>query len=489
MDKMQALIIIFAFLLFSLYLGIRSKKGKEMSLEQWSVGGRGFGTIFIFLLMAGEIYTTFTFLGASGWAYGRGGPTYYILGYGALMYVIAYYLLPPIWRYAKEHSLVSQSDFFVKKYNSPMLGVLVAFVGVVAMVPYLVLQLTGLGIIVSETSYGLISSSTAIWLGVFSVTVYVMISGIHASAWISVVKDTLILAVALFLGIYLPYHYYGGIQPMFESVNAAKPGFLALPEKGLSTHWFASTVFLTTLGAWLWPHSFASVFSAKNANVFRRNATIMPVYQLMSVLIFLVGFTAIGQIPGLTGAAADLSLIKLSMKTFDPWVVGIIGAAGLLTALVPGSMILMAASTLLAKNVYKVFVPSVSDEQVAKIAKGLVPFVALIAVYFTLQGGSAIIVLLLMGYSFVTQLAPAVCCSLLKNNPVSKQAAIAGILAGIAVVAYVTITKTTMSTLLPTWPQAVQDCNVGIIALMVNIGVTVLVSLVTKRQPATATEN
>ena len=34
-----------------------------MNLEQWSVGGRGFGTIFVFLLMAGEIYTTFTFLG------------------------------------------------------------------------------------------------------------------------------------------------------------------------------------------------------------------------------------------------------------------------------------------------------------------------------------------------------------------------------------------------------------------------------------------
>jgi solute:Na+ symporter, SSS family len=29
--------------------------------------------------MAGEIYTTFAFLGGSGFAYGRGGPVYYIL--------------------------------------------------------------------------------------------------------------------------------------------------------------------------------------------------------------------------------------------------------------------------------------------------------------------------------------------------------------------------------------------------------------------------
>ena len=61
-----ALLIIFAFLALSIYLGIRARRGKDMNLEEWSVGGRGFGSIFIFLLLAGEIYTTFTFLGASG---------------------------------------------------------------------------------------------------------------------------------------------------------------------------------------------------------------------------------------------------------------------------------------------------------------------------------------------------------------------------------------------------------------------------------------
>lgn len=53
-----ALIIIFGVLLLSIFLGIRAQKGKDMNLEQWTVGGRGFGTVFVFLLMAGEIYTT-----------------------------------------------------------------------------------------------------------------------------------------------------------------------------------------------------------------------------------------------------------------------------------------------------------------------------------------------------------------------------------------------------------------------------------------------
>lgn len=243
-----ALLIIFGFLALSLYLGIRARKGKDMNLEQWTVGGRGFGTIFVFLLMAGEIYTTFTFLGGSGWAYSKGGPTFYIIAYGALAYVLSYWLLPAIWRYAKEHKLVSQSDFFVSKYNSPYLGILVSLVGVAALIPYLVLQLQGLGIIVSEASYGSISRQAAIWIGTIAVTVYVMVSGIHGSAWTAMLKDIMILFVVVFLGLYLPYHYYGGIQPMFEAVEAAKPGFLALPESGMSPSWFISTVLLTVLG-------------------------------------------------------------------------------------------------------------------------------------------------------------------------------------------------------------------------------------------------
>src|ERR1700737_3718761 len=102
------------------------------------------GAPLVFLLMAGEIYTTFAFLGGSGFAYGRGGPVYYILCYATLAYVMSYFMLPPIWRYARDNELYSQADFFVGKYQSPMLGVLVSLVGIVPLIPYLVLQFKGL---------------------------------------------------------------------------------------------------------------------------------------------------------------------------------------------------------------------------------------------------------------------------------------------------------------------------------------------------------
>ncbi|MEK3799426.1 sodium:solute symporter [Peribacillus sp. FSL H8-0477] len=476
-----ALIIILGFLILSIFLGIRSTKGKDMNLEQWTVGGRGFGTIFVFLLMAGEIYTTFSFLGGSGWAYSKGAPALYVLIYITLSYVLSYWLLPEIWKYAKDNRLMSQSDFFVSKYKSSSLGILAALVGVVSMIPVIVVQLKGLGIIVSEASYGAISMSTAVWLGAISLTIYVMISGIHGSAWIAVIKDIMMIVIIAFLGIYLPIHYFGGLQPMFEAINSAKPGFLKLPDQGLSVSWFISTVILLVFGFYMWPQVFSAVYTARSGKTFRKNAIISPLYTLMLLFVFFVGFAAILKVPGLQGADADLSLLRLTIQTFDPWFIGIIGAAGMLTALVPGSMLLMSVSTLLAKNVYKELLPGASDKNVMRIAKCLVPVVALVSVYFTLNGGETMSALILMGYSFITQLFPSLLFSLKQKNMVTKYGALTGIISGLSIVTYITISQSTIGTLLPFLPQAAKDLNVGIIALLVNFIVMITVSLISKK--------
>ena len=101
-----------------------------------------------------------------------------------------------------------------------------------------------------------------------------------------------------------------------------------MPPKGESAWWFASTVLLTALGFFMWPHSFASVFTAREAQVFRRNAIVLPLYQLIMLFVFFVGFAAILQVPGLQGPEIDLALVRLSVKTFSPGMVGVIAAAG-----------------------------------------------------------------------------------------------------------------------------------------------------------------
>ena len=292
-----------------------------------------------------------------------------------------------------------------------------------------------------------------------------MTSGIRGSAYTSVVKDILILGVALFLGLYLPSHLYGGVGPMFEQIAAAKPGFLVFPASGQSVAWFVSTVLLTAIGFFMWPHSFSACYSAKDARVFRRNAIVLPIYQLILLFVFFVGFAAVLQVSGLKGGDTNLALFKLAAQQSPPAVVGLIGAAGVFTALVPGSLIAMTAAMLLSKNLIGLLRAKASDDQTVALAKWLVPVVMLVAVYFTLTGNATIVAKLLVGYSFVTQLFPSVIASLMPRNPATPAGAFAGILVGAVVAAVLSFTHATIGSLFPALPEAIRDLNVGIIAL------------------------
>lgn len=111
-----------------------------------------------------------------------------------------------------------QLDFFVLKYNSLFLGIVVLCVGVLVIVFYIILQFKGLGIIVFEVFYGFIFLIVVIWIGVILLMVYLMILGIYGFVWMVIVKDIMIFIVVLFLGIYMLFYYYGGLQLMFEVV-------------------------------------------------------------------------------------------------------------------------------------------------------------------------------------------------------------------------------------------------------------------------------
>ncbi|HMM21070.1 MAG TPA: sodium:solute symporter family protein [Selenomonadales bacterium] len=468
-ESFVALSWIFGMVLLCAVIGLFAGRNIKMNLEQWTVGGRKFGTLFVWLLMAGEIYTTFAFLGAAGWAYSKGAPTYYILCYGTIAYALSYFLLPPVWRAGKNLGLVSQPDFFVKRYDSRWFGALTAVIGVVFMVPYLQLQLTGLGIIVETASYGGIGRAPAMLIAFACVAVFVFTSGIRGSAWTSAIKDIMMIIAVVFVGFGLPALYHGGVGNVFAKLAAERPEFLVLPggTANMDVQWFMSTVLLTGCGFFMWPHAFASVYSAKHGDTLKHNAMLMPFYQLSMLLLFFVGFTALLTIPGMKNG--DLAFLTLVRQTYPAWFMGFIGAAGAITAMVPASVILIGASTLLAKNVYHtMFNPDASEKSVTLMARGIVIVLTALSLYLAIYVPNMLVNLLLIGYNGVTQFFPAVALGLIWRR-VTKAGVFAGVITGIAIVAFLTFNNL----------DPFLGFNGGFVALVVNSLVTVAVSLAT----------
>lgn len=382
---------------------------RKMDLEQWTVGGRGFGAVLVFLLMAGETYTTFAFLGASGWAYSRGGPALYVLAYLTLAYTVSFFMLPQLWQVGRRDRMQTQSDFFGIRYGNKYLAAFVCIVGIVCFIPYVDLQITGVGIILSVASFDAIGRAPAMVICVLVLVGFVFTSGVRAVAWVSVVKDVLMVIAAVCIGIGIPFIHFGGIGPMFSALAAAKPAHLTMPgaTANLGHAWYISTVLLTSLGFYMWPHAFGATFTARSADTLRRNAVVMPLYTLTLAFIFFAGFAAVLLVPGLPNG--DLALLTVVRQTFPPWFVGIIGGAGALTAMVPAAIFILTAATLFAKNLYRpLFAPAMSDDQVARLARVMVVVLGAISLWLALFSSTTLVSLLLTGYAGVTQFFPGV---------------------------------------------------------------------------------
>jgi SSS family solute:Na+ symporter len=214
----------------------------------------------------------------------------------------------------------------------------------------------------------------------------------------------------------------------------------------------------------MWPHAFAAAFTAKSGDTLRRNAVVMPLYTLTLAFVFFAGFTAVLVIPGLPNG--DMSLLTIVRQTFPSWFLGVIGGAGALTAMVPAAIFTLTAATLFAKNLYRpLFAPTMTDDQVARLARVMVVALSLISLYFAIYSSTTLVSLLLLGYAGVTQFFPGVVLGLYWKRA-TMPAVFAGMVVGVATVVYLVLTK----------QDPLLGFNAGFVALCLNLLVTVVLS-------------
>jgi SSS family solute:Na+ symporter len=469
-SSLVALTTISIIVLFGSLIGFAARRRRQMDLEQWACAGRGLGLVLVWLLMAGEMFTAYTFLGASGWAYSRGAPVLYVVGYWPLGCVVGFFILPLIWEVGRNHRMQTQADFFQVRYGSKLLAALVALLGVVCLIPYLQLQLTGLGLIVEEASYGGVTRTPAMVIGFALVAGFVFVSGVRGVAWVSIVKDLLLISAAVFIGFAVPHFYFGGIGKMFATMVRQKPAHLVMPGNtpNLGHAWYISTVLVSSVGFYMWPHFFAATFTAKNGDILRRNAVLMPLYALALPLMLFVGLTAVLVLPGLRDG--DLSMLMIVRKTFPAWFLGVIGGAGALTAMVAAAIQLLCAATLYAKNLVRpIFAPRMSEQQTATLSKLIVLVLTAGALLLAMYSSVSLVSLYLVGVNGVAQLIPGTFLGLFSRRATTA-GVFAGLSTGIAIAAALTLSGR----------DPYYGLNAGFVGLCFNFAITAIVSAFTR---------
>ena len=434
-NGVELAIFLFFFLLVTVlgFLASRWRRAETLdSLDEWGLGGRGFGTFISWFLIGGDIYTAYTFIAVPATLYAGSVVGFFAVPYTIVLYPIIFIFLPRFWSVSHRHGYVTPADFVRGRFESKTLALAVAVTGLLATMPYIALQLVGIQVVLEIMGIGggddstFLAKDLPLFIAFAVLAAYTYASGLRAPALIAFVKDSLIYVVIIVAVIYLPTRLGGwdGIfsaaQKSFDVFNKDNADAIAsgaAAAKGTippnPVHWaYASLALGSALALFMYPHSLTGVLASKNRSVIRRNASLLPAYSFLLGLLALLGFAAIAA--GIKVDNPQQSVPALFEAEFSPWFAGIAFAAIAIGALVPAAIMSIAAANLWTRNVYKTFInPAATPKQEAtqsKLVSLVVKFGAL-AFVLGLDAQDAINFQLLGGV-WILQTLPALVISL-----------------------------------------------------------------------------
>ena len=491
-------VILFVFVTVVGFAAVRWRRAERLnSLDQWGLGGRSFGGFVTWFLLGGDLYTAYTFIAVPGAMYALGAVSgWFAVAYTILVWPIVFILMPRLWSVSHKHGFVTPADFVTARFGSRYLGLAIAATGILALMPYIALQLVGIQSVLQVMGLG---SGTGLVQDLPLIIAFVLLaaftytSGLRAPALIAFVKDTLIYIVVIAAVVYIPIKL-GGYDKIFAAVAghaktvaaaaAAKhtaPTFALLPSA--KSYWAYATLALgSAMALFMYPHAVTGVLASKRRETIRRNTVFLPLYSLMLAFIALLGFMAIAA--GIHTTNSRLAAPLLFQQMFPSWFAGVAFAAVAIGALVPAGIMSIAAANLFTRNIYRDFFrPAASpaeEAQVSRLASLVVKFGAL-AFVLGINTQNAIN-LQLLGGIWILQTFPAVAIGLY-TRWMHRWGLILGWLAGMT---YGTVTAYGVST--PTVahfagstapiPGLGQAGYIALTALILNLGVGVAVTAV-----------
>jgi SSS family solute:Na+ symporter len=384
-DWIALAVFAFFFILVTVmgFLAARWKSGPvNEHLDEWGLGGRQFGTWITWFLVGGDFYTAYTVIAVPALVYAVGAYGFFALPYTIIVYPFVFAVMPMLWKTAHANGYVTAADVVHGFYNSRGLELAVAVTGMIATMPYIALQLIGMGAVIKTMG---LTGDLPIVAAFVILALYTYSSGLRAPALIAFVKDVMIYIVVLVAVVVVPVKL-GGYGAVFAAANdafAAKGGATGLTLKPSQMLPYATLALGSALAAFMYPHTLTGVFASKSADTIRKNAMLLPAYTLLLGLIALLGYMAYA---AHIKVNSPNDVVPMLFKTLFPsWFAAFAFSAIAIGALVPAAVMSIGAANLFTRNVWKHYVdPGISHAGEAAVAKITSLVVKVGALAFTL---------------------------------------------------------------------------------------------------------
>lgn len=250
---------------FVLYARYKTTRNLLPSINEFFLASSELGPIVLTCTYVASVFSTFSILGMPALVYAHGVSGLYFLAIADVLGLTLLVIIGKrLHRALQNMRIFSPLEAISHAYKSEKLGLLLALVFTLALLPYIALQLVGIGAFIDAYSGGRIDYVSGVGSMMVIVLLYLFLGGMRAVAYTDFIQ---IIAMALGLllsAVFLCNHYDLHPAAMFADIGAASPAHLQAPGAKGHFHWLMTiTTGLVTVGVFIQPHLLTRALMAK----------------------------------------------------------------------------------------------------------------------------------------------------------------------------------------------------------------------------------
>lgn len=409
-----AYVVLSLYLVLLLGLGLLGLLRGKATEEDYYLAGRGQGLLVTALTIMATYFSGFAMLTFPGWVYQWGiAPMLLTLNLpvaGAAIFIVG----NKVRKIGAARGFVTPADMVADYYaGSNALRWLVAVVGMLYVIPYVIIQIKAgghlaEGLFVGVDSIQFLGFELSIYdagaTALSMVTmIYVLVGGMRSVAWTDVIQGLLLLSAMVLSG-YAIVTVMGGPAGFWQQVATLPSELLEVPKAPgrFNAWWMFGYCAFASLASIIHPGQWMRFYAARDAKTLKQTAvvfaTVLPICTLFGVLLVGLGgrvlypLDASGHLPAILGSADQIAVVVIRehfpvlFGMVGVWLVALILVAVMAAAMSSADSNLHALSAVITRDVYDRVVPGSSEVRKAWVGRAVIVVATLCALGISFWG-------------------------------------------------------------------------------------------------------
>jgi SSS family solute:Na+ symporter len=254
-----------AILAFVLVARFKATKTLMPSIGEFFLASKNLSPFVLTCTYAASLFSTFSILGLPALIYAHGiSSIYFIAITDAIGLTLLIIIGKRLHRLGQKKRMFSPIEAISENYNCQRLGCIVAAIFTIALLPYISLQLVGIGAFIDSYSGGRIDYLTGVGSMMGIILIYLFLGGMRAVAYTDFIQLIAMVFGLLAGALFLTHHYDINVAAMFSDLNQRSPlHFMAPGAKDYFHLPMILSMAVVTAGVFIQPHLLTRALMAK----------------------------------------------------------------------------------------------------------------------------------------------------------------------------------------------------------------------------------